>query len=258
MAANKRDYKYLIISLIILALGYAYLKYPREQLKTNDHFILATDFELAAKIDYFITNQLNNQQTELCRIMNHERSDKGNGWHNYTQLYYFLLKDLKDKELNIFEVGIGTNNTDVASNMSKNGMPGASLRGWRTFFPKSFVYGADIDQRILFTEERIKTFYVDQLKPNTIKEMWAKIGSQQFDLIIDDGLHTYEANTTFLEHSFARLKPGGLYIIEDIVLTDDNIINFYNYLIKHKYRGVIVKIPNPHNTLDNCLVVIRK
>ena len=37
------------------------------------------------------------------------------------------------------------------------------------------IYGADIDKDILFTEDRIKTFYVDQLSADSIKKMWEKI-----------------------------------------------------------------------------------
>ena len=232
----------------------------KDKLKSNEQFILATDFEFANRINFFIKHvvDLDQNDTELCQIMNKEKSDKGSSWHNYTQLYYFLLKDSKYEKLNIFEVGIGTNNTDVPSNMSEDGTPGASLRGWRNFFPNSIIYGADIDKRALFAEDRIKTFFVDQLNPKTIHDMWHKIGPQKFDLIIDDGLHTYEANTIFLEHSFNKLKQGGLYIIEDIVMSDKNIIDFYSYMIKKGYDGVIVKIPNKHNNYDNCLVILRK
>ena len=36
------------------------------------------------------------------------------------------------------------------------------------------------------------------------------------DIIIEDGLHTFEANITFLEESLTQLRPGGIYITEDI------------------------------------------
>ena len=49
------------------------------------------------------------------------------------------------------------------------GKPGASLRVWRDYFPNAIIYGADIDKDILFAEERIKTFYIDQLDPVAIK-----------------------------------------------------------------------------------------
>jgi hypothetical protein len=36
------------------------------------------------------------------------------------------------------------------------------------------------------------------------------------DIIIEDGLHTFEANISFLEGSLEHLHPGGIYVIEDI------------------------------------------
>ena len=110
----------------------------------------------------------------------------------------------------MFELGLGTNNVNVTSNMGTNGRPGASLYGWSEFFPNSKIFGADIDKGILFNTDRIKTFYCDQTNP---------------DIIIEDGLHTYEANVCFLENSIHKLKVNGYYIVEDIIYSDINLFN---------------------------------
>ena len=34
----------------------------------------------------------------------------------------------------MFECGLGTNNPNLKSNMTENGIPGASLRVWRDYF----------------------------------------------------------------------------------------------------------------------------
>ena len=44
-------------------------------------------------------------------------SDKGSihiqsYWHNYTTFYYSIFKDLREKQLRVFELGLGTNNTN--------------------------------------------------------------------------------------------------------------------------------------------------
>ena len=59
--------------------------------------------------------------------------------------------------------------------MTSDGKPGASLRVWKDYFINSRVYGADIDKSILFEEDRIKKFYVNQLDSSSIKEMWSNI-----------------------------------------------------------------------------------
>lgn len=50
----------------------------------------------------------------MCR----NRSDKGSS-HNYTTLYYSIFKDICKKKLRIFELGLGTNNITIPSNMGK-------------------------------------------------------------------------------------------------------------------------------------------
>lgn len=198
-----------------------------------------------------------NENTELCDIMNKYGSDKGEGWHNYTKIYHHLFKNKRNEPLNIFELGLGTNNIDVPSNMGMNGKPGASLYGWREYFSKSQIYGADIDTRILFDSDKIKTFYVDQLNSKSIVEMWNKI-DMDFDIIVEDGLHTFEANINFLTNSFHKLKDGGIYIIEDINNNNENINNFINKLNELKYNYEILIIPNSRNYHDNTLIIIRK
>jgi SAM-dependent methyltransferase len=142
-------------------------------------------------------------------------SDKAR--NNYTPLYSALFRERFDQPLRIVELGLGTNNPEMLSNMGVFGAPGASLRGWRELFPHALVYGADIDRGILFEEDRIKTFYCDQLDQSSIRELWSREGLQTgADIIIEDGLHTFEANVSFLEASLHHLRPGGIYVVEDI------------------------------------------
>ena len=135
--------------------------------------------------------------TELCKIMGKSGSDKGNinlsnTAHNYTILYDYLFSHLKDKEIRLFELGLGTNNPNLPSSMGINGVPGASLYGWKEYFPKAKIYGADIDKNILFNTDDIKTYYCDQRSSQIIQNMWNSNTElkDEFDIIIEDGLHT--------------------------------------------------------------------
>jgi hypothetical protein len=134
--------------------------------------------------------------------------------HDYHRLYGPILAALPDA-CRILEIGLGTNHLDVASNMGRFGRPGASLRAFAEFKPAASVFGADIDRRILFSEPRIKTTFVDQTKPETFKLLDSEFGSD-FDLIIDDGLHSPNANLATLAFAAPRLKLGGWFVIEDI------------------------------------------
>jgi hypothetical protein len=210
-----------------------------------------------ALVDFFDTVPLTGPRTELCRIMTEEMSDKGSGWHNYTLLYHFLFRHRRYEITKVFEVGLGTNFTDTPSNMGECASPGASLRGWRRYFPRAQILGADVDTRILFFEERIATFHVDQLRDDTIDVLWQQLSNDKFDIMIDDGLHTFEANTGFFRKSLYKLKSNGYYIIEDIDTYPDNLQRYHAFFSSVGASGVIVKIPNHLNNYDNCLGIFR-
>ena len=204
--------------------------------------------------------------SSLCEIMGRHGSDKGNArntaQHNYTIFYEKLFLPMKEKPLRLFELGLGTNNTDVPSNMGPNGKPGASHRGWREFFPNAQIFGADIDSRVLFQEDRISTFYCDQTSPTSINELWSNDAlCEPYDIIVEDGLHEYNANVCFFENSFHMLKSGGVYIIEDIKY---NAINAYAESINTwtiRYPGSkfdLLVLPHIYNRSDNILMVVRK
>ena len=196
-----------------------------------------------------------NVKTDLCDLMNKYGSDKGCGWHNYTLIYKMLFEERRNETLNVFEVGLGTNNTDVPSNMGVDGKPGASLYGWREYFPNADIFGADVDARVLFESDKIKTYYVDQLESETIHNMWNNMQCE-FDIIIDDGLHTYDANINFFNNSIHKLKKNGIYIIEDVCVHTINTFETFlsnNPMIEYR----IYNIPNPANMRDNVLIAIK-
>jgi len=116
----------------------------------------------------------------------------------------------------IFEIGIGTNNPNAISTMGIYGKPGASLRAFRDYSNDFFIYGADIDRNILFTDERIQTTFIDQTKFETYNEAMKRFDKNSFDVIIDDGLHSPLSNINTLIFGLKVVKNGGYIVIEDI------------------------------------------
>jgi SAM-dependent methyltransferase len=210
------------------------------------------------RFQYFLEHNLQNSSTDLCQIMNSCGSDKGSGHHNYTTFYHFIFQHLRDRQLNVFELGLGTNDLTIESNMSGRGTPCGSLRGWREYFSQANIFGADIDDKILVSEDRIQTFYCDQTNSSCISSMWQFI-NRKFDIIIEDGLHNFNANKIFFENSVDVLVDGGIFIIEDI--DKSSFSDFENYIDssrnKYNYMGLI-KIPNPRNMSDNNVLVVIK
>lgn len=200
-------------------------------------------------INKFFEDKEYNNITELCHIM--IKSDKSTilKWHNYTSLYHYLFKDIRNEQLNVFEVGI----FDGAK----------SLYGWQKYFPNSKIYAADIDAKTFVEDERIKCFFCDQRDPNVINDMWnsSEFQNIEFDIIIDDGDHSFISNYTFFVNSIHKLKKGGIFIIEDLL--QDNFNQFQTCIsdLKTKYDLEyieVMNIPNPDNNIDNNVVIIKK
>lgn len=215
-------------------------------------------------IEEFFEKKKYKIKTSMCDLFLKKGSDKSS-WHSYTTLYNFLFSKYIGESINFFELGLGTNNINIPSNMGATGTPGASLYAFRDYFINANIYGADIDNEILFQDHNISTFYVDQTDPKKIKSMWECIGNIQFDIIIDDGLHTFEANKIFFENSIHMLKDGGIYIIEDIILGHKKKF-IEEFLNKGFSYSNVMEIPMDStwsndgrvNTYDNCLTVIIK
>lgn len=163
--------------------------------------------------NFCLSGEATEAAVRLKHSLNKYGSDKG-GYHDYHYVYGRILKNPASVTA-VLEVGLGTNNEDVISNMGDAGKPGASLRAFRDFLPNAQVYGADVDKRVLFSEERIRTFFVDQTDLSSFDALSKNVGTD-FDLVIDDGLHSPNANIAVLAFAFNKLKRGGWFVVEDI------------------------------------------
>lgn len=152
---------------------------------------------------------------ELGALFNQYGSDKDR--NGYTPMYHSILKHLRDREIALLEVGIGTLIPGAPSSMVGYSLPGyapgGSLRAWRDYFPNGTIVGADIQLDTQFSEDRITTVLADSSSKDQLD---AALGDRMFDVIIDDGLHWDETQVKTLENLWHRVRPGGFYITEDI------------------------------------------
>ncbi len=99
----------------------------------------------------------------------------------------------------------------------------------------------------------IKTY-----KTFKIEQLWKNFDFQ-FDVIIEDGLHTFNANKIFFENSINILKDGGIFIIEDIDKRYHSDFNNFINQVKNRYKFIdLVKIPNSRNDGDNNIILVIK
>jgi hypothetical protein len=92
---------------------------------------------------------------------------------------------------------------------------GHSLQTWEEYFPNATIIGADISPRSkMFEGGRIHIELLDQSNVEELTFLSLKYGP--FDIIIEDGSHMWEHQTTSLRTLFPFLKNEGYYIVEDL------------------------------------------
>jgi hypothetical protein len=179
--------------------------------------------------------------------------------HRYSDFYQVLFRHSRNEVNRVLECGIGTGNVEISANMGSGARPGASLRVWREYFPNALIYGADIDPGVMFKEDRISTFVVDQLDIKSIQNAISGFEPGTFDLIVDDGLHTFQANATFFRNSIHLLSERGVYIIEDVTPTNlKKLLFLKNEFLAFDFSPVIFHEANQRHELNSILMVTKK
>jgi hypothetical protein len=124
---------------------------------------------------------------------------KGGTGHSYVPWYASEFDAHRLDVRRVLEIGINEGN---------------SLRMWRDYFVNAEIVGLDIHYPGLVTEERIRSYYLDQSSARNLVHFREHCGT--FDLIIDDGSHEPEDQKLTCNILGDRLSPGGYYVIEDI------------------------------------------
>lgn len=133
------------------------------------------------------------------------RSDKRTG-HRYLPLYRRYLWRRRFTVRRVLEIGVGGYDDPYAG--------ANSLRMWRTYFPRSQVFGLDVYDKVV-DEPRI-TFVRGSQDDTAVLNRILVLAGGSLDLVIDDGSHVNEHVRASFEHLFPHITPGGLYVIEDL------------------------------------------
>ena len=212
--------------------------FKKIDLISNENSILKNSFVKEKNIEEF-ENQYSDDENcnKLKKLFDKYGSDKTTS--SLVYIYFHIFNNYKIQSL--FEIGLGTNNIKVRSNMGLDGTPGASLRAFRDYLNIK-VYGADVDKEILFEEDSIKTFFIDQMNEATITNI--KKVLPKCDLIIDDGLHQPDANLNVIYNLLDHLNTNGILVIEDIEPDFKNIFKIIENIFSNTqlYRSSLIKI----------------
>lgn len=184
-----------------------------KKLEDNDYVIsISQDVDCVKRSLY---NEIYEPDT-ISKLIEKYGSDKKKS--GYTTYYDELFLNKKDNLTSFLEIGIGTLDPSILSSFCgitgyySHYKPGGSLKTWRDYFLNAMVYGIDVADDCQFEEERIKTFKFSSLDKIQCD---LNLGDLEFDIILDDGLHTGEGQLKTLTNLFDRVKSNGIYIIED-------------------------------------------
>lgn len=220
---------------------------------TDDHIVVWKK----SKDDLFsiLCDKFGSDKSSTCPSLQHSYP-----WapHTYQHIYTRFLGKRRHQVFNVFECGLGTNNPRILSSMGVAGVPGASLRVWREYFPNAQIWGGDIDRDILFQESCIATGFLDQTNPNSIKEFFLETRVEKFDLMVDDGLHTFLAGSTLFSHSVEFMDRDGVYVIEDVRFNDlKQYVNYFSTM-EHLCVEFCAMFSKSRQLGDNFAIVVTK
>jgi hypothetical protein len=122
-------------------------------------------------------------------------------WGHYFPIYDRHLGRFRGRGAGLVEVGV---------------LGGGNLAMWRSFLgPDSHVYGIDIDPDCReLARDGVEIFIGDQGDPSFWRHFLE--GEPEFDIVIDDGGHLAPQQALTLQYLLPSLRPGGVYICEDI------------------------------------------
>jgi hypothetical protein len=122
-------------------------------------------------------------------------------WDHYFDIYDRHFSRFRNSAVNVLEVGIYS---------------GGSLEMWREYFgPRSRIYGVDIQPACrAYERDGVQVFIGDQGD----REFWKRFREQvpAIDIVVDDGSHIAEHQIVTFEELLPHLRPGGVYLCEDI------------------------------------------
>jgi glycosyltransferase involved in cell wall biosynthesis len=125
--------------------------------------------------------------------------------HPYTPVYDDLFSHLRDKDINIAEIGIEKND---------------SINIWRKYFSSANIYGFEFNEDYLLNarnQNLANVFYekIDVKENNSIQQTFQKVGIK-YDVIIDDATHIFGDQIRVIRNSVEYLNDGGIFVVEDI------------------------------------------
>ena len=137
-------------------------------------------------------------------------------WLHYFDLYDRHFSKFRGQEVHVLEIGIYS---------------GGSLSMWKDYFGAGCrVYGVDIEESCkAYEDDATRVFIGDQAD----REFWRRFKQQvpTLDIVIDDGGHEAHQQIATLEELLPHLRPGGVFVCEDVHGAFNKFASYMNGVI---------------------------
>lgn len=155
-------------------------------------------------------------------------------WRHYFPVYERFFSGFVGQPVRFMEIGVYS---------------GGSVQMWRDYFgPQSQIIGVDIEPACRAYEENgIQILIGDQGDPKFWSRILPDVGP--LDIVLDDGGHRPDQQITTLEAVLPYIRPGGIYLCEDIAGIDNEFTQYLAGLVPH--LNTVHELPNKEAvTLD--------
>jgi methyltransferase family protein len=152
-----------------------------------------------------------------------ERHTTGPGlwkWRHYFDIYHRHFAKFVGREVHVVEIGVYS---------------GGSLGMWRHYFgPACHIYGVDIQPECrAYEDDTTRIFIGDQGDPAFWRDFVQQVPA--VDVVIDDGSHRSDDQIVTLEALLPHIRPGGVYLCEDVFRPRNLFHDYVNGLSRNLY-----------------------
>ncbi len=135
-------------------------------------------------------------------------TDKSSIYHGYTKYYESYLKDWKERNVVVIELGTG------GYEYADRG--GESARMWYSYFINGKIISMDIFQKEGIINDRTEFWQGSQTDKHLLKTIIGRELDKEIRIVIDDASHHNIRTIESFRIIFPLLKSGDLYIVEDV------------------------------------------
>jgi hypothetical protein len=170
-------------------------------LDLKNNYSLTKEYEILVDdrlVKIGINLNQNSNKSKLSEIFNYNTYNTDKNDLGYIDNFYEdLFETIRNNPIKMMEIGVYN---------------GGSIKLWKDYFHnESEIYASDINYftHLDGTYSIIGDMYSD--------EQVSKFSNDYFDLIIDDGPHSFESFVLVMQKYFSKIKKDGILIIEDVI-----------------------------------------